>query len=200
MRTILLVIATVGMVAALPGRGSAQCALAPDAGCKHTTRVPSKTRIWIHEKTPAGFRNSIVWRWRHGDATSLADFGDPRSVDAYALCLYDATPRLLFQGRVPAGGICGNGRPCWRQVAGRYYLYRNGQATPDGLTKIQLVPGTQGAANVIVKGRGAHLALPTLPLTPPVLVQLQASNGSCWEASYSTSVANDAHKFIAGAD
>ena len=61
-------------------------------------------------------------------------------------------------------------------------------------------PGTQGAAHVIVKGRGANLALPTLPLTPPVLVQLQASNGSCWEASYSTSVANDAHKFIAGAD
>jgi len=198
MRTILLVIAAAGIIAALPRRGSAQCAPAPDTGCKQVMRVPSKTRIWIHEKTPA--KNSIVWRWRHGDTTSLADFGDPRAVDAYALCLYDATPSLLFQASVPDAGVCANGNPCWRQVAGRFYQYRNGQATPDGLTKVQLFPGIQGEARIIAKGRGVHLALPTLPLTLPILVQLQASNGSCWEASYSTSLASDAQEFIAGAD
>jgi hypothetical protein len=53
---------------------------------------------------------------------------------------------------------------------------------------------------VIVKGRGPRLALPSLPLTPPVLAQLQASNGSCWEAIYRTPVANDTIQFIAGAN
>jgi hypothetical protein len=39
-------------------------------------------------------------------------------------------------------------------------------------------------AKVVAKGKGPHVAFPTLPLSPPVLVQLQASNGNCWEATY----------------
>jgi len=35
----------------------------------------------------------------------------------------------------------------------------------------------------LVKGRGAELQFPALPLTLPVRVQLRASNGSCWESS-----------------
>jgi hypothetical protein len=36
-----------------------------------------------------------------------------------------------------------------------------------------------------LKGRGANLALPTLPLAQPVTVQLRSSTGVCWDAVYS---------------
>jgi len=41
---------------------------------------------------------------------------------------------------------------------------------------------------------------PLLPLALPLRVQLQASNGECWEAVYSTSLENDAAGFRAQSD
>ncbi len=49
-----------------------------------------------------------------------------------------------------------------------------------------------GTAQITVTGKGPNLfsrapgvpGLPTLPLTLPQRIQLQASNGQCWEATY----------------
>jgi hypothetical protein len=63
-----------------------------------------------------------------------------------------------------------------------------------------LKSGIDGKAKIIVKGKGANVEMPTLPLAPPVTVQLQATTGECWEAVYSTPSKNDASQFKAKAD
>jgi hypothetical protein len=40
----------------------------------------------------------------------------------------------------------------------------------------------------------------TLPFTAPVRVQLQADNGQCWEATYSTATRSNAPQFQAKSD
>ena len=49
---------------------------------------------------------------------------------------------------------------------------------------MEIRPGLDGRARAVVKGRGERVAVPPLPLTPPVRVQLQAENGECWEAIF----------------
>jgi hypothetical protein len=57
--------------------------------------------------------------------------------------------------------------------------------SPDGLGKILLKSSvTRFKAKVVVKGSGATLPMPTLPLTLPVTLQVQATNGQCWEAAF----------------
>lgn len=69
--------------------------------------------------------------------------------------------------------------------------------TPDGLTFIRLKPGATGKARVLVRGKGSTLALPTLPLTPPVTVQLHTEHGECWTAAYPVPLVNGGVKFRA---
>jgi hypothetical protein len=65
------------------------------------------------------------------------------------------------------------------------YKYKDKDRTPDGLDQILLKSGDAGKSKVIVKGRGANLALPSpLDVELPVTVQLEAANGECWSASY----------------
>jgi len=177
--------------------GAPSCASAPAAGCR-TSKVPEQTRIWLHDQK-VNRRDTIVWKWRRGQTTTRADFGDPEHLHGYALCIYDAQGGLLFHGTVPSGGTC-NGRPCWRPT-GAGFRYRNGAALPDGLTKVVLKPGSNGSAGAIVKGRGEPLDLPSMPITPPITVQLQEESGPCWTATYEASGVrvNDGEVFRAGA-
>jgi hypothetical protein len=66
------------------------------------------------------------------------------------------------------------------------YSYAQRDATPQGIISMKLKAGAAGEARVSVKGKGTALLLPGLPLAVPVRVQLQASNGLCWEAVFST--------------
>jgi hypothetical protein len=94
-------------------------------------------------------------------------------------------------GRVaPGGGFCKSGAigtfaECWRFVSGREYRDKSAR---DGLVKVKLRPGTQTSIRVI--GRGDRVAPPPLPLTLPLVVQLQNDDGTCWEATYATALAN----------
>ena len=50
-------------------------------------------------------------------------------------------------------------------------------------------------------GKGAGLGVPSLgALVPPVIVQLQNSDGHCWEASYSAPAAIEESKFKGKSD
>lgn len=177
--------------------GSPTCAAAPVATCRAST-VPAQARIWMNDRS-VNLRDTIVWKWHRGSASSTADFGDPVNANGYAMCIYGANGSLIFDATVPSGGACG-ARPCWR-AAGSGFRYRNGAATPEGLTKIILKAGPAGQAAVIVKGRGVNLDLPSLPITTPVTVQLQRESGPCWGARYETGGVrlNDGEHFRAGA-
>jgi len=47
---------------------------------------------------------------------------------------------------------------------------------------------------------GSNIGVPTLPLTPPVRVQLLNSDGNCWDAVYGNPAVNDTQRFRALAD
>ena len=165
-------------------------------------RVPTalrKAALHINDKAPDS-RDSLVWKWNRGEATELAAFGDPLATTAYEVCIFDQSgpvPMAVMHAVVEPGGVC-NGKDCWKAVADRRFKYRNGEAVPDGVTKLQLNKGEDEKAKIVLKGKGELLALPTLPLPMPFHVQLRNDLGECWQAIYTEAglSRNDAAKFV----
>ena len=98
---------------------------------------------------------------------------------------------------MPAGGTCGS-RPCRKATASRL-LYRNRGGSPDGLVKIAIEPGSDGKAEIVLRGKGPDLPLPALPLAVPLRIQMQSENGDCFESYFDADGvrANDARRFVA---
>ncbi|HWP67056.1 MAG TPA: hypothetical protein VNO26_14250 [Candidatus Limnocylindria bacterium] len=164
------------------------CDPAPRAGCA----TPTKSLLVVKPNDNPSKRR-LTWKWLKGTAAAN-DFGAPDVTDAYALCVY-ADGALLASADAPASGTCGT-NPCWRNRAANGFKYSDSEATPSGLLKLMLKPGT-GTAKIVAKGRGTNLALPALPLVLPVTVQVQGSHGACWEHAYDAAgvVRNDATQF-----
>jgi hypothetical protein len=106
-----------------------------------------------------------------------------------------------MSAEVPAARTCGT-KPCWKALGTVGFTYADKIGTPDGLTKVLLKAGSGGMMGKIgVKGSGANLRLPTLPMTTPVKAQLrQDGSSTCWEATYSTETTNTASAFKAKSD
>lgn len=155
------------------------CAATPES-CR-TPVVSGKALLFLKDAT-GDETDQLAWTWLKGAATSLADFGDPTASDGYALCLYDGTG-LVGTASVPAGGSC-DGKPCWT-ARPTSFSYANRSLVPDGLQKILLKPGlVDGQAKIVVRGRGARLAMPSLAtLASPITVQLKNPT-HCWSATY----------------
>jgi hypothetical protein len=172
--------------------GFAGCGPTPLTGCR--TSSTGTVRLLAP--------NTVYWRWSKGEATTLAEFGDPASTTDYALCMYDESgpPALVFRALAPAGGTCRvTNRSCWSQV-GSNWKYRDAFRTPEGLLSVMLKPNVTGLAKIIVKGGRERVTLPTMPLGLPVRVQLQASTGECWESTYSSPVLNGPGGFTSPPD
>ena len=179
------------------------CIAAPRAGCRlPTDRRRSRISLTKGKREDG---DALTWQWGKGEATLPGDLGDPTHGDDYALCVYEdglASPRLVLRAVAPAGAACPEG-PCWRgrgrPKGSRGFAYTSRDRLPDGLSAIRLSPGAPGKAAILVRGRGRHLPLPTLPLGGPVRVQVETPGGACWEAEYSTSDVdhNDARAFRA---
>lgn len=160
------------------------CAPRPLDGCRQSTKFSDVTLLLKEHVQDT--RDELAWRWRRGDVTPVEAFGDPRVTEGYAFCMYEypgAAPQLLMQAETPAGAVC-QGEPCWRKIDDSGFIYRDRRGTIDGMTRIELETGIAGRSSVIVRGSDAELPMPTLPLQLPVTVQLQATNGECWEARY----------------
>jgi cysteine-rich repeat protein len=159
----------------------------PQAFCERSTK-PQSTLLELRNAADPT-KNIVSWKWPKGTAVGI--FGDPVSTDDYRLCLFDAstaTPTLLFDATVPAGGTCA-GKPCWKANGDEGFVYKNTSGTPDGLTGLTLKAGTFGRASIKIAGKGPLLAsrpagLPPLPIPLPLIVQLQRVNSSCFEADY----------------
>jgi hypothetical protein len=162
-----------------PGTGF--CGPGPRTDCFEPT-VAGKARVLVKDKTPDR-GDLIVWKWLKGEATTVADFGDPATTDDYTLCVFDAGSEV-FRSTIPAGGTCG-AAPCW-QTLSTGFKYINRDRTPDGILKVLLKSGTAGKAKVIVKGKGDNLPFPAsfLPMATPVDVQLQVDGGACWSSNH----------------
>ena len=173
------------------------CAPTPEP-CR-TPALAAKARILLRD-AQGGDRDRLVWKWLKGAATTKAEFADPIDADTYELCLYDGTG-LIGSATAPVGGTC-NGASCWTESS-RGFKYRDTELTPDGLRSIALKEGESENARILVKARGANLAMPNLSaLVSPMTVQLKHGNGVCWSARYSfpPALKNDVETFRDRAD
>jgi len=172
------------------------CSPAPMLGCT-TPSQAGKSLVIVKDKTPND-GDLVVWKWSKGPVTPVAAFGDPvTTTNDLILCVYEdtlGTPTLAFRGRLLAGGAC-DGKPCWKALNTIGYKYKDKDRSPDGLLTTLLKSGSiAGQALIKVKGKGSRLDIPVLPLTTPVVVQLQRT-GACWETTHTTPLATDPFQF-----
>jgi cysteine-rich repeat protein len=186
--------------------GQGACGIGPVLGCKVPTESV-RSKLAMKNRTPDD-GDVLEWKWLKGQETVAAEYGDPVLTTDYRLCLFDLSgesPALFTQSAAPAAGNC-TSKPCWKALGkvpgSKGYRYNDKEATPDGLKQMTMTPGIDGAAKVVLKATGVNLALPIVPgpVPLPIRVQLHASNGTCFQATYSTAEKNDAGEFKANAD
>lgn len=169
------------------------CTVQPSAGCR--AAAPRGSAVTLKASTDAT-RNLLAWKWK--GTSTVADFGNPVGATSLLLCAY-ANESLALSARVPAGGTCGS-KPCWKTAGTKGFGYRNPARLPAGILTAKLKAAPSGSASIAMKGKGALLAMPPLPLGTPVVVQLQGSNGTCWTATFTTPKANAPTSFRARSD
>lgn len=160
------------------------CVATPRSGCG-TPAVAGKSLFQLRDATT----DKLLWRWGAGDA-ALIQFGRPEQTAEYALCIYDGAT-LAADLSIPPGELCG-GVPCWKPNA-RGFKYKGRGSNADGIDTVILKEGAGGRAKLLLKAKGAALALPPpfdpnsvqFAQSPSVRVQLVNSVGACWEAVYS---------------
>jgi len=155
-------------------RTLAACPAEPLAGCAPA----SDTLLRLSKRPPGGVKqDQLFFRWS-GDAAAPA-FPDPQSGARYQLCVYAAS--LSLDLAAPNAPACAGGtRPCWQSIGGGYKLV-DGRG---GLSNLR-VSTSGGKPRVLLRGAGALLDAPYLPLDAPngLVVQLQeTTTGSCWGA------------------
>jgi hypothetical protein len=128
----------------------------------------------------------LKWNWRNGEATTAAELGDPTTSTSYAMCIYrriNATEDLglVLAAEAPAGAMSGT-RPSWSMRAGGPIKFTSRFGNAAGLTSISVRPAQTGHTRIKVRGKGKALDLNSTHGVPPVIAQLRASNGTCFEA------------------
>jgi hypothetical protein len=182
----------------VPNQQGSVCAPAPLSSCLASA---SQRSVLVLRDGASPAKNLLKWKIVRGGLATAANLHDPVTGDAVlAVCVYDASgaAQPLLAGTVPPGGTCGT-KPCWRSVAAGY-RYKNRAATGDGVTDLRLRVGHNGEVQLVVKGKGAMLPMPTLGLVPPVRVQLvvgDPSGTTCWQSTFPSAVKNDGATFKA---
>jgi hypothetical protein len=179
------------------------CSPAPLAGCLLPT-LSQKSSLQLKDDPLDDTRDKLTSKWLKGAAFAIGDFGDPiGQPDDVMTCVYDASanPQPVLEGLLPGLSSC-RGKPCWSaNSSGTKLKYKDRELLPDGIQALAAKAGAAGLTYVKVKGKGAALPMPVLPLTTPVRFQLQAvGTGTCWEAVFSTPTVNDTLQFKAKAD
>ncbi|MGH3056026.1 MAG: hypothetical protein ACRDL7_13715, partial [Gaiellaceae bacterium] len=108
----------------------------------------------------------------------------------------------LLSATAPAAVTCGTKKPapCWKATGKTGFKYKDAQRTADGVDTITLKAGVARKAQTVVSLKGNGIAMPTLPLSLPLRVQLQSHNGKCWETHFSTFTKNLSDQFNAHSD
>ncbi len=148
---------------------NAICSSVLRTGCD----TPTRKRVAIH-LDPFKSGGRLRWTFEGG---AVADFGNPLLFGntQYALCIYDSSGPV-YKGLALGGTRCGHA-PCWR-AAPAGFSYRDGSSAAAGV-RVVSVRG-KPRVHLVWVAQGANLAAPTLPLAPPVTVQLVSSEGPCW--------------------
>ena len=148
----------------------APCPPAPRQGCRSTGR----SELTIVQRGRVG--DTLGWRLRSLQPTSVTDFGDPATTTDVSLCLYagGGSPAELH---VPASSG-------WKASA--HGLRYDGRGVRgDGVRNVVLRARDEAGATLRVKAKGRRMPSLGLPLAAPLTVQLvNLQNGACWERTF----------------
>ncbi len=129
---------------------------------------------------PGSDKDTLVWKFAKGDATALADFGDPTVATRYSLCLYRGEPPVLVgELALPPGTN-------WKSRGAKGFAYEDAARAPHGVKRAVLTAGVAGKAKVVLKAKGANLPDGVLPLrSAPVVAQLvRADTMQCFASAF----------------
>lgn len=179
----------------------AKCAAEPVQTCKVSTQ-PGKSPLVVKNNGKGG--RKLVWKIASASDSVTADFGDPTAGGSTGVCIYDESGNISHvtaELLVPGGGTCKKEQPCWRALKnGVGYKFADARGLHDGVKGIVFRSGLAGKSSLRVKATGSNLRLPSLPASMPLRVQLQASDGGCWEASYTKANVSTEGVFSAAGD
>jgi hypothetical protein len=168
------------------------CGTMPLVGCRQSTQS-DKSLLLIKQSDSSPEKDRLTSKMIKLEATDLAAFGNPLTPDGttYTFCIYDEAggiPTMAREAIVPPGGLC-DGKQCWKAVGTNGFRYTDKSAAADGINKIILKPGSAGKTKIIIKGKGAGLDAPPVPLAQNQTVIAQLKNnlldGECWETRFS---------------
>lgn len=172
----------------------------PLQGCSAAGLIPTtcirptlpKALLQLKDST-SPLSDQAKWKFAPGGATTLADFGAPNATTDYTLCVYEQSAgttydQALLGVHIPAGAG-------WTATSSGFkYKSKTGAARVAVLKS-----GIAGKTKILVKAKGSDVDLPALPLdlSSPILVQLQAATGQCWQSEHPSATTNTATQFKA---
>src|SRR5262249_48302928 len=148
---------------------------APSNSCASS----SKAIVKIKDST-TNTSDGVKFLWKGGPSL-IPDMGDPTQTTRYELCIYDSRGVQMAMGVAPGAGWSTVGSPS----SPKGFKYKDAAAAQDGIKLIKTRASSLDKASVKVIGKGD--ALPDtadLPLQFPVIAQVYASDGMCWEAQF----------------
>ena len=167
------------------------CAVAPAVNGLRAL-APNQARLQIL-KAARQEGDRLRWTGVWGPGTTLDTLGSPLTETGYSVCLYDPAAALIFAGTIPPGAN-------WQEQRGGF-AYRNRAKVPDGIAELELAVEASTRTRILLIGRGNLLRLPMLPTALPLTIQLQNTEGSCWESRFSEPErVNTPHRFKDRAD
>jgi hypothetical protein len=165
------------------------CSAAPLTGCLDTTSAS----LLVKNSTDTS-KNQIQWKWSKGAATVPADLGDPTTTMPYYFCIY--SPGNAGPGHLVSEAKVSPSATNWALAGTTGFKYKDKTGAQGGVTGMSLKTGLDGKASVQVKSKGASIAMPMLPLTEPVIAQLQNNGNKCWTHTFTDPAAkNDGFTF-----
>lgn len=160
----------------------------PAAGC----RLGTAGSLFL--RNAGGSKDKLTWIWKKGQETLISEV----PAQPYALCLYQGAVSTLV-GSFDVPGPPDGADHRFKETPMKT-VYSSKGAAFDGVKQIVLRAADEGKSVVKMKGIGASLPTPTLPLLTPVVAQLHGENGVCFEGTYSAPTRNDALLFRAKLD
>jgi hypothetical protein len=155
------------------------CPIAPQGACRTST----KKQLLIKNQTDDN-KDKLIWKYLKGDATTQADFANPTSTAAYALCIYAGTADALVATlSIPPSNTK------WQASGDKGYKYKDLTNSQSGVSKVILKGGAAGKTKALLKGKGVNLPDPLNAgaLGTPVTAQLlNHQTGICWETVFNS--------------
>jgi hypothetical protein len=158
------------------------CGAMPAMGCI----ASDKGSLLVDEKK-VGKEKLKVTLGKLQVAVTQGQFGSPvNGTTVYAVCVYDAANQLRGEySLVHAGATCGD-KPCWKAVSDKGYMYKDKDATADGIAQAKLGGGDAGKGSVKIQGKNSSGNLPIgvvaglLQNPSGATVQILSSNAACF--------------------